>query len=217
MVWFTSDLHVRHKLVARERFARARRDFTPAFYVSDAEYDDMAVEWHDSELARQWDSRVASDDTVIVVGDVTAGSSKDQRHFLDEWLPNRPGNVILVPGNHDGVHGSNRDADKWFQPYAARFKAISPFLRRRIVGKNVMMSHFPYDGDGEHSKAERYTQYRLADEGLPLIHGHTHSESRVSRSKRGTLQIHVGVDAWGMAPVPLREIEQMVEADNSMG
>lgn len=213
-VWFTSDLHVRHKLVARERFDRAHRDFIfPAVHRSKEEWEKIAVEWHDAELARQWDAAVSEDDTVIVVGDITSGGPAAQRFALDEWFPHRPGKKILVPGNHDGVHPSNRDADKWFERYSKRFTFVAPFARRKVVGRNVMVSHFPYNGD--HTHEDRYTQYRLADEGLPIIHGHTHSEARVSRSARGTLQIHVGVDAWGMAPVPLREIEWMVEADQS--
>lgn len=215
-VWFTSDLHVRHKLVACERFDRAHRDFIfPAVHRSKEEWERIAVGWHDAELARQWDAAVSEDDTVIVVGDITSGGSAAQRFALDEWLPQRPGTPILVPGNHDGVHGLNRTSEKWFRTYAERFKHISPFLRRRIAGRNVMVSHFPYDGDGTHSSADRYTQYRLPDEGLPLIHGHTHSEARVSRSARGTLQINVGIDAWGMAPVPLSEIEWMIQTDTS--
>lgn len=211
-VWFTSDMHIGHKLVARERFDRAHRDFVfTAVHRSPEEWDRMAVEWHDATLAKNWDAAVSKDDTVIVVGDITSGASTAQRFALDEWFPARPGRKILVPGNHDGIHPSNRDADKWFARYAKQFAFVAPFSRRKVAGRNVMLSHFPYNGD--HTPEDRFTQYRLVDEGLPVIHGHTHSENRVSRSNRGTLQIHVGVDAWNMAPVSLVEIERMVSAD----
>ena len=64
------------------------------------------------------------------------------------------------------------------------------------------MSHFPYDGDHVEG-GDRATQWRLHDEGVILLHGHTHSADRVSLSRAGTTQIHVGLDAWGLRPVAL--------------
>jgi calcineurin-like phosphoesterase family protein len=71
-------------------------------------------------------------------------------------------------------------------------------------------SHFPYTGD---SQAEsRYDKYRALDEdGTPIIHGHTHSSEKVSRTDKGTLQIHVGVDAWDFYPVHIDQIREIIK------
>jgi calcineurin-like phosphoesterase family protein len=72
-----------------------------------------------------------------------------------------------------------------------------------------LLSHFPYFGDGEGSRdtPERYSQYRLPDMGEWLIHGHVHDPIRL----RGK-SIHVGVDAWNLAPVHLDEIVKLIES-----
>ena len=72
-----------------------------------------------------------------------------------------------------------------------------------------------YNDDGDHTEEERYDQFRLRDLGTTLLHGHTHSDQRVSRSSNGTLQIHVGLDAWGLKPVTLHQIKTIMEENNA--
>jgi len=114
-----------------------------------------------------------------------------------------PGTKHLIAGNHDRCHPMHRDAHNWQRRYLEVFDSVQSFARRRIAGRQVMLSHFPFSGD--HTFEDRYTQYRLRDEGAWLLHGHTHS-----MSKGEGRQIHVGADAWGMAPVSLEVIEKMV-------
>ena len=203
-VFYTSDLHIGHKLVAVERFCRVHG--TGPDDVIDVEH---AVSWHDAVLAENWDNTVDDADTVWVVGDISVGGSM-QRPAL-EWVSQRTGIKKLIAGNHDGVHGSHRDADKWFEAYAGVFRHVGDFMRRRVAGHTVMMSHYPYEGD--HTPVDRDTQYRLPDEGHPVICGHTHSIERVSRTAAGTMQINVGADAWNMTPVPHSTIEEMVKSE----
>jgi len=184
-IWFTSDLHVGHRFVAGLR-------------------GHAAVEAHDGLLAARWDATVAPGDHIWVLGDLSAGGSAAERGAL-AWLADRPGIKHLVAGNHDRIHPLNRDAHKHHDAHAAVFASVAPFARRRINGVEVMLSHFPYDGD--HTSQSRYDQYRLRDYGMPLLHGHTHASGVYSTSTQGTAQIHVGVDAWGMSPVPLSAIE----------
>ena len=62
-------------------------------------------------------------------------------------------------------------------------------------------------GDGDdHTDAPRFAQYRLPDEGRWLLHGHTHIADQRIHGR----QIHVGLDAWDLRPVPLGEIEDAV-------
>lgn len=202
-VFYTSDQHVGHVKVAVERFERFFGRRNPSVRVSPEnreQYESRCVAWHDDALARQWDATVGKGDTVIVMGDISVGGTAAQRAAL-VWVSQRPGTKHLVTGNHDGPHAANRDADKWMREYHEVFASVLPYRRRKIAGQNVMLSHYPYQGD--HTPHDRDTQYRLRDEGLPVLHGHTHSVS-----KGDAHQIHIGVDAWDLTPVSQ---EQVVE------
>lgn len=194
-VWFTSDLHIGHTLVATSR----------GFDFFGGQTQD--VEAHDDTLADRWDETVHPDDTVWVLGDLSSGSGQAQAQALS-WIMRRPGVKHLVAGNHDGCHPMNRDAAKHLNLYLQTFASVQPFARRRIGGQSVLLSHFPYDGD--HTEVSRFDQYRLRDYGMPLLHGHTHKPGRVSRSPAGTLQIHVGVDAWDRRPASLEDAAQLI-------
>ena len=192
-VFFTSDPHLEHDLVARLR----------GFSTSEA---------HDAELAHKWDATVRDEDVVWVMGDLCAGGSAATKRALT-WISRRRGVKHLVPGNHCAVHPRNRDAHRWQRTYLeVAFESVQPFARRRIAGQDVLLSHFPYVGDS--GPEERYTQYRLPCEGLPIIHGHTHSRSRYSQvdhyvGEGVTLlvpQVHVGLDAWDLTPAPLEAV-----------
>lgn len=189
-VFYTSDLHIGHQKVAEIRGFSTTQE-------------------HDDWLADQWDGVVKrSDDIVYVLGDISAGGSAAQVNAL-AWFALRRGAKILIPGNHDGSHPMHRDADRWQARYAAVFHPfMPPYRRRKINGQSALLSHFPYEGD---RGADRFTQYRLPNEGLPILHGHTHSAEQTSyctvptwdggNGISNTLQIHVGVDAWGGKPV----------------
>jgi calcineurin-like phosphoesterase family protein len=51
----------------------------------------------------------------------------------------------------------------------------------------------------------------MRDCGAPIIHGHTHSPEQVSFSNEGTIQVHVGVDAWDFTPVEQGVVVQIVK------
>ena len=68
------------------------------------------------------------------------------------------------------------------------FESVMVSDQVNIQGRQIMLSHFPYRGDHEHT-GERYVQWRLRDEGLWLIHGHVHDEWKINGH-----QINVGWD-----------------------
>lgn len=199
-LWFTSDAHLGHALVARKR----------------AEAGHCLELMHDVYLADQWDARVGSGDVVWVLGDLTLG---DLDYALN-WFAQRPGRLRLILGNHDEGHPMHRGAHKVFGLYAGVFEYVATMARIRVAGQNVLLSHFPYpgtsEGTDEHGRPfdDRYSQYRLPNEGLPLIHGHTHRSEKLSWNRQGawkmTRQIHIGLDAWGLAPVPLNAVEDLL-------
>lgn len=188
VTYFTSDLHLHHELVATLRG-----------YNTPTEHDD--------HIAQIWDETVKPDDQVWILGDLSSGSGSSQYRAL-EWVSCRPGRKYLITGNHDGCHPMHRNSHKWLPDYMHVFEAVQMAARRRIAGANVLLSHFPYENDrGE----PRYNQWRLRDEGLPIIHGHTHTATKweFADSENGTPRlrsVHVGWDAWREL-VPLSIIE----------
>ncbi|WP_063042218.1 MULTISPECIES: metallophosphoesterase family protein [Nocardia] len=190
-IWFTSDQHVGgHEKVFR------LRGFDSA-------------EEHDAELARRWDEVVKPNDRVYLGGDLTGQRGHEQRGLA--WAKQRPGRKILIWGNHDPGHGHHSQAHKWQRPYLEVFEATMETAVIKILGHRVLISHFPYAGpDGDHTETLRYPEYRMADTGRWLIHGHTHS----SRQVRGR-QLHVGVDAHDLTPVPLRWVQEQIEKEKN--
>lgn len=202
-VWFTSDLHIGHALVAEERANRANI----AVPLAPTERSEHCIRWHDRTLAENWDAVIQPHDQVWVLGDLSAGSSGAQRNAL-KWIEERPGEKHLVSGNHDRVHPMYRDAHKWQAHYLGIFQSVQPFARRRVGGHTALLSHLPYRGD--HTTEQRYNQYRLRDEGEWLLHGHTHSRASFLPHVHQR-QLHVGVDAWQMAPVNIDVLADGIE------
>lgn len=171
-VWFTSDLHLGHRFVA------ATRGFD-------------SVSEHDDAIRDGWASVVGKGDDVWVLGDLAVSAPESAL----ATIASLPGRKHLIAGNHDRCHPMHRDAHNWQPRYLSAFASVQPFARRKIAGRDVLLSHFPYRSDRDEV---RYLQYRLRDEGEWLLHGHLHSDN----SGEGR-EIHVGVDAWGLAPVDL--------------
>lgn len=193
-IWFTSDLHLGHSLVAGLRG-----------YADADEHSDV--------LAGAWDLCVRESDQVWVLGDLTLGNPEPA---LD-WIDSRPGTKHLIAGNHDRVHPLHRTSHREINKHAwlGTFDTIQTMARRRIGGIDVLLSHFPYPGTSEGTDEagrpfdDRYLQYRLPNLGMPIMHGHTHRAEKLSRND-GVLQIHVGVDAWDLRPVNLGEVADLL-------
>lgn len=180
VVRFTSDLHLGHEKVAGLRGFNSAED-------------------HDIAILGNWHSTVQDEDIVWVLGDLCMGNPTSALAALKTL----PGRKRLVLGNHDAGHSINRNAHRWAAPYAEVFEHVATCARTKIQGREVLLSHFPYDRDrGE----ARHLQWRLPDLGATLLHGHTHGTERLSWSRRGSLEIHVGLDAWDLLPVSDRQL-----------
>lgn len=172
-----------------------------------------SIEAHDETMIENWNAVVTPEDTVFVVGDYALG---DRTRGLG-YLTRLNGHKHLIEGNHDQCWSGRTDGWKHQRSYlAAGFETVSPFVRLKLPptrydlpGRKVLVSHFPYDGD--HTDEDRHTQYRLRDEGVPLIHGHVHREFTVRRSAKGTIGVNVGVDQWDYTPVRLETIAQLID------
>jgi calcineurin-like phosphoesterase family protein len=117
-----------------------------------------------------------------------------------------PGTHHLVLGNHDRAFPANSNSFEYVAAYLEVFASVQLAARISHHGVRLLICHFPYDGDTPGRGEERFEQWRLRDLGTTLIHGHTHSDQRLSRSARGTVQIHAGLDAWGLVPPTIDEL-----------
>jgi calcineurin-like phosphoesterase family protein len=157
---------------------------------------------------------VRADDQVWVLGDISVGGKANETRAL-AWIAQRPGAKHLVAGNHDSCHPYRSQAYKWQRTYLEVFASVQQSAVRKVSGQRVLLSHFPFQGaeDGDHTVENRFEEWRLPRIGENtdrwLLHGHTHSPSRGGRGR----QLHVGVDAHDLAPVPLSWVEQMIEND----
>jgi calcineurin-like phosphoesterase family protein len=183
--FYTSDLHFGHLLVADIRG-----------------FDDPAD--HDATVAQRWRETVGADDEVWVLGDLSMAQSNVGVERVLAQIAELPGTKHLIPGNHDPVHPLHRRAHLWQRRYLQVFESVQAFAHQRIEGVDVLLSHFPYVAD--HSDPPRFLEYRLRDEGMWLLHGHTHQSERRS----GEREIHVGLDGWDLRPASVEEIAALM-------
>ena len=198
-VWFTGDQHFGHARLLE--LSPARGSAFPT------------VSEMNARLVHNWNSVVQPGDTVWVLGDVDMHGKDDTLALIEQLV----GTKILIAGNHDSCWAGVRDGWKDRDLYlAAGFAAVMDFavttlppLRPQASATRVLLSHFPYAGDSR--EEDRYAQFRLRDEGIPLLHGHVHESFRERRTKNGTWHINVGVDWWEYAPVSADTLAQHLE------
>ena len=209
-VWYTSDTHFGHRLVAIEK-----RGFA-------------SMEEHDETIIANWNSVVKFTDIVYLLGDVAMNWKG-----AEEKIARLNGVIHLITGNHDPMFPGNRDSHKHQAKWigTGKFDSIQAYARRKVNGREFLLSHFPYQGD--HVGTERYTQYRLRDEGMWLVHGHTHQQYRLGEDIVRTLrplpflreqgddqdpwrwrnrQLHAGLDAWDLHPVCEDEVMKLMDS-----
>lgn len=174
--FYTSDLHLGH---------------TNIITYCDRPFDDPDHMNH--ELIQNWNSVVTDDDTVVVLGDFAMGKIAETLPLVAQLA----GEKILLPGNHDRcwMGHPERKRKNWMGKYLdAGFDEVIMDLWYEENG--VRYCHFPYTGDSH--DADRYTEFRPPNDGMPLVHGHTHDHRAVSPDGK---MVNIGVDAWDYAPI----------------
>lgn len=208
-IWFSSDTHFLHAMVAKLRgFAGS--------------------EEHDEAVIARWNQLVRPVDLVWHLGDV--GLANETRVL--ERAARLNGRKQLVTGNHDPCWAGHRDARKHQRRWLDVFESVQAFAKIRLGGGTVLLSHMPYEGD--HAGEDRHAQFRLRDEGAWLIHGHTHMRNRLGPNPRylttvdpatgGGIsrplgrEVHAGLDAWDLAPASEAQITGIIsEYETAMG
>lgn len=202
-VWFSSDTHFLHTMVASLR----------GFGSS---------EEHDEAIITNWNRLVHPDDLVWHLGDVGLGNEGK----VLETAARLNGRKHLVTGNHDACWPGHRTSRNRQRRWLEVFESAQAFAKIRLDGRTVLLSHFPYEGD--HTGEDRATQFRLRDEGEWLIHGHTHLKNKIGPHLRflsvvsasgpfGMPQprgreVHAGLDAWDLKPVSEAGILAVIRA-----
>lgn len=158
---------------------------------------------HNAIIRNNWFETVTAEDTVFVMGDIAMGREfeKNLQLFFD-----LPGIKKFIPGNHDRIFSGNNSSERIerFLPLyeAVGFEVLPENTKTSVLTsygvQEVLLSHFPYSGDS-HSEVDRYAANRYKNEGLPIVHGHTHS--REILNPHNVLEFHVGVDAHNFTPV----------------
>ncbi len=186
MRWFTSDLHFGHTNVIR---------------YSGRPFPDVGL--MDAALVSLWNTAVAPDDEVWVLGDLAMGR-------IDEALP-RAGQLVgrkhLVLGNHDRPFSDEKRREAWSDRYRDEggFEALHHGVVEMELadGTDLILCHFPYRGDS--GDRDRYVDERPTDEGGWLLHGHVHEKWR----QRGRM-INVGIDVWAGRPVSETQVIELI-------
>lgn len=173
--FITSDLHFGHANI----IDYCDRPFKDVDHMTEA-------------LIANWNSVVGPDDSTWILGDLVMG---DREKNL-EHVKRLNGHKMLLPGNHDHCHPMYKaKADKWKPIYEAAGLLIAE-VEQRLVLSGVRLCHFPYDGDS--TDEQRYGEWRPADDGGLLLHGHIHDLWKINGR-----QLNVGCDVWDYTPIPL--------------
>ena len=197
MRFWSADPHFGHKNIVR----LAGRPFTDVTTMNEM-------------IVANWNSAVSPEDSSWILGDIALGPIMESL----EYVRRLNGTKYMVWGNHDRCFPGSKKSmgltpEEWRDVYLdAGFVSVGSKASLVLPKTVVNMSHFPYTGD--HSDKDRWEENRLNDYGTTLLHGHTHSKKKISRSKRGTLQINVGVDASDFRPVSEAEILAIIEAES---
>lgn len=191
----TSDTHFGHKNIAK---------FTGRPFDNEQSTYQM-----DEALIANWNEVVEPGETVLHLGDVALGKTDETLKSVARCN----GTKILGVGNHDQISfrvSANRQ--ERFRPfYEEVFEHILPetgVILKAVRDGEVRLlraCHYPSAEDshdrneGREVKRDAYAAYRPDPTELPIIHGHTHS--KLATQPEFPRELHVGVEAHGLAPV----------------
>lgn len=158
-----------------------------------------SVEDMEATMVANYNKLVRPGDVVLWLGDCIMKGSQDKRR---ELVGSMNGHKVLLLGNHDLP-----------APAMARlgFDLVLKEAVLNIDGITCRVSHYPdWSPSVVHGVVGGKDKYRdrrpQMGPGEVLIHGHTHSASKISTP----YSVHVGVDAWNYGPAPFEEVAELV-------
>jgi len=85
---------------------------------------------HPEPLRQAWDAKVTNDDAIIIAGDISWATRTNEVLGDLKWLDERPGQKVLLRGNHDFWWGdSTSKLKRLFEPY----KSFVGFIHNSAV------------------------------------------------------------------------------------
>jgi calcineurin-like phosphoesterase family protein len=203
MRWFTSDQHVGHDNILNLGSGRPFKNLPHMHSV----------------IVNNWFDRIAPEDEVYFLGDVAMGDVEVTLNVF-KALPNRK---FLIPGNHDKLFpklNSKSRIERFTPLYEnAGFEILDLNHTTDFVvdGETVpvLLSHFPYAEETFNTEREwvdKFAWVRPKNEGMPLIHGHTHMREPLTVGTPN--QYNVGVDAHNFMPVSEVQIIEWLKTLN---
>lgn len=194
--FFTADQHFGHANILK---------FQPENRVDGRGRPFKSVEHMGDCLVEYWNESIGDEDEVYCLGDFCFKQS-----VMQEIVPRLRGRKILICGNHDPffkrvVNGRIEEARQLAREIGFAELHMDLVIEMPGIGK-VRMHHFPYvpaDTSELKDYELRYLHLRpVAGDEKFLLHGHVHSEWREHRYTGLPWMMNVGVDLWGMRPVP---------------
>lgn len=168
-IWFTSDLHFNHD---REFIVQAR-----GF---------KSVEEMNKAIIERFNSKVAPEDIVYILGDTIMGDSAAG----EELVKQLNGHKVFLLGNHD-----TRPREEIYNKYGVEVCYAKVI---KLKKKSFYLSHYP-------------TITANYDEPHPVINlfGHTHQTTNFYNDNPH--MYHVGVDSHDCYPVSLEDILESIK------
>lgn len=169
-VYFTSDWHFYHKKII-EYCNRPFKDV-----------DEMT-----EHMIKTWNNTIGPNDIVYFLGDFSLNPNWSKR-----LLGKLNGYKILVSGNHDGCHISNKKSAKMKEKYLNDWNEVyeADHWIKLKNGLTVQLCHLPFAPKENEDLDVRYLEFRPKDIGQYLLCGHLHGRF----IKKGRM-IDVGYDA----------------------
>ncbi len=135
-------------------------------------------------------ARVGHEDELYILGDFSFKIPAVEAAELRRKINCR--RVHLVPGNHDKAWGSGP------KELEGVFDVLPPIYRIKVDGRKYVLSHYPL------------VDWPSMSHGSFMLHGHIHSQgsdyNELNRMQ-GIYRYDIGVDANGLRPVSLEEID----------
>lgn len=171
--FFTSDHHFGHANILK--------------YCPERPFEDVGT--MNLGLIANWNSKVADDDVVYVLGDFGFGSFER----LASIVARLHGTKVLLMGNHDR-HSRGGYLRMGFSEVLGKTRADKVILRDIPDLGKVYLSHYP-------PKEAR---------DRPTLCGHVHQNWKIREDLRA---VNIGVDVWDFMPIPTSDLLAKIVAD----